>query len=101
MGSLDNDPVLGADAYPLRLLRRPVRQEDDTASRRGALHPRLGAGHRSQLCRSSLRGPHVLRPGLRHRLHSGSHVHRRDRHESSSRGSLNTHHVNEQSKYLH
>ena len=95
MDSLHHDPVLRADAYPLRLLRRPVRQEDDTAPRGGALYPRLGAGHRSQLCRSSIRGANVLRPRLRHRLHSRPNVHGRDRHQSSSRGTLYTHHVNE------
>lgn len=95
MDSLDNDPVLSVDADPLRLLRGSVWEEDHAAPRSGALHPRVDPGDRGQVCCCSVRGTHVLWPGLWNCLHSCSNVHRRNRYQSSSRRSLYTHHVNE------
>lgn len=80
MDNLHHDPLLGPHARALSLLRRPLREKNNSTPRSGALHYRLGPGHRSQVRGVSVRRSNVLRARLRHRLHCRSHVHRGDRH---------------------
>lgn len=95
MDSLHHDPLLRAHASPSRLLRRPIREEDNPTSWSHSLHPRLGASHRRQVRGPTVRRTDVLRAGLRHRVHCRSNVHGRNRHKRSSRRSLHSHHLNE------